>query len=65
MKITINNKEREVSSRTLGELARELELPAKGVAVALSGKMVSRSDWDSSTLEEGSRVIIIKAACGG
>ena len=65
MEITVNNKVLETQARTLEELAQELALPAKGVAVAVANSMVSRTEWGTTPLHEGDAVIIIKAACGG
>lgn len=65
MKIQINNQTTETSSSTLSELAVELALPQKGVAIAISNQMVSREDWKTTSLEEGANVVIIKAAFGG
>lgn len=65
MKILINNKQTETEAKSLGELATELNLPERGVAVAVSNKMVPRTEWESTLLAEGANVVIIKAACGG
>ncbi len=65
MEITVNNKALTIEARTLGELAAELSLPEKGVAVAIANKMVPRTEWATTALNEGEAVIIIKAACGG
>lgn len=65
MKILINNKQTETEAKSLGELAAELNLPERGVAVAVSNKMVPRTEWESTLLAEGANVVIIKAACGG
>lgn len=65
MKILINNKQTETEAKSLGELATELNLPERGVAVAVSNKMVPRTEWESTLLTEGANVVIIKAACGG
>jgi len=65
MKIKINNEMTETLATSLQELAQELALPEKGVAVAVSNRMVPRIEWSSTTLKEGDDVIIIKAACGG
>ena len=56
MKVTINNKETETQAKTIRELAQELDLPATGVAVAISNEMVPR---------EGADIVIVKAFCGG
>ena len=65
MKILINNKQTETEAKSLGELAAELNLPERGVAVAVSNKMVPRTEWEGTLLTEGANVVIIKAACGG
>ena len=65
MEITVNNKVLETQARTLEELAQELTLPVKGVAVAVANSMVPRTEWETTSLHEGDAVIIIKAACGG
>ena len=65
MKILINDKETDTFVSTLAALAEELNLPAKGVAVAVGGKMVPRTEWADAALHEGDKVIIINAACGG
>ena len=65
MKITLNSKETEVSATTIQELAKELGMPEKGIAVALSRQMVPREKWDGTKLDEGADIIIIKAVCGG
>lgn len=65
MKILINDKETETASTNLAGLAAELGLAEKGVAVALNGVMVQRSDWESALLGADDKVIIIKAVCGG
>lgn len=65
MTITINNKPTETEATILSELAAELNLPEKGVALAMANKMVPRTAWSSTPLTEGANIVIIKAACGG
>lgn len=65
MKIYINNKSVETGADTLAALARELNLPDRGVAMALGTQMVQRNLWAETTLKEDDSVIIIKAVCGG
>lgn len=65
MTIQINNKPTETQASNLQELAIELALPEKGVAMAMANKMVPRSEWSAKTLQENDSVVIIKAACGG
>lgn len=65
MNVTVNNKTVETGASTLKELALQLELPEKGVAVAVSNKMVPRSEWDNFAITEGVSIIVIRASCGG
>lgn len=65
MKVTINNKETETQAKTIRELAQELDLPATGVAVAISNEMVTRDEWENTIITEGADIVIVKAFCGG
>ena len=65
MTIQINNKATETKASNIVELANELGLPQKGVAIAVANTMVPREEWETTALEEGASVVIIKAAFGG
>ena len=65
MDININNKKTSVTSTNLQELAKEMNLPEGGVAVAISNQMVPRTEWANTPIAEGADIVIIKAACGG
>ena len=65
MKVNINNKETETQALNANQLAEELNLPAKGVAIAISNSMVPRNDWEQTPIAEGADIVIIKAFCGG
>ena len=65
MNIKINNKETEVKAASLQELATEISLPEKGVAVAVNNRMVTRADWNHTAINDGDNIVIIKAVCGG
>ena len=65
MKVNINNKETETQALNVKQLAEELNLPAKGVAIAISNSMVPRNDWEQTSITEGADIVIIKAFCGG
>jgi sulfur carrier protein len=65
MKVSINNKQHQTQAITLYELASELQLPQKGVAIAIDNQLKPRSSWADVRLEEGVCITIIKAACGG
>ena len=65
MKVTINNKQHETQAVTLSELATQLQLPAKGVAIAVDNQLKPRGSWGDVAIQEGASITIIKAACGG
>ena len=65
MKLFFNNKEIATEAQTLQQLAQELSLPEKGIAVAVDNKLVPRPEWDAFLLKESIRIVVIKAVCGG
>ena len=66
MKVQVNNKEVEMTpASTLTQLAAQLELPVQGIAIAVNNKMVPRTQWNDTILNENDSLVIIKAACGG
>ena len=65
MKIEINGRATDTTATNLQTLSQELNLPETGVAVAVNNRMVPRTEWTSTALNEGDSVVIIKAACGG
>lgn len=65
MKVLLNNKELQTEAQSIVELVEQLGLPLQGVAVAVAGKIVKRTDWAATPLSEGCQVTVIKAACGG
>ena len=65
MTVKINGKDTHTQASTLKELARQLDLPEKGIAVAVSNKMIPRSEWEHCTIEDGTSIIVIRATCGG
>lgn len=66
MKLIVNNKETEVKDGcTVAELAEQLTLPDKGIAIAANNKMIPRQEWINKVLQPGDNLVVIKAACGG
>jgi sulfur carrier protein len=64
--VILNDTPREVTpDQTVAELLSELVLPAKGIAVAVNGEVVSRGDWPTHQLHDGDRVEVLSAAQGG
>ena len=66
MNININNKTAIVTEGIkLASVAMMLQLPDKGVAVAVNNAMVPREEWATRTLAEGDDIVVLKAFCGG
>ena len=65
MKIRVNNKEIETAAQTLRQLADELQLPDKGVAMAVDNAIVPRTAWAETSIDETKDILIIKAFAGG
>ena len=65
MEVNINGKATQTTAGNLAELATEMGLPERGVAVAVDNKMVPRTEWTATSLCEGANIVIIKAAFGG
>lgn len=65
MKVQVNSKEVETTTTTITQLTDELQLPTKGVAIAVNNQMIPRTQWDEFCLQENDCLVIIQAACGG
>lgn len=50
---------------TIAELASQLALPERGVAIAVNNKMIPRTEWNERILQPNDNLVVIKAACGG
>lgn len=67
MKVVINHKEIEVDEGvlTLGQLLEKENLNGQGQAVAVNNRLVTRGAWNATSLEEGMKITVIRAVCGG
>lgn len=66
MQILVNNQSHDVNPDfTVSQLLQYLQQPLFGTAVAINQKVISRSKWDETFLQEHDSVLIIKATCGG
>jgi len=53
------------ATATVLRLIADLAAPSRGVAVAVNGEVVPRSDWPGAALRAGDRVEVLTAAQGG
>ena len=65
MKVNINSESTDTQAANIQQLAAELRLDAKGVAIAVDNRIVPRDQWETTLLAEGSDIVIVKAFCGG
>ncbi|MEU7823975.1 sulfur carrier protein ThiS [Catellatospora sp. NPDC049111] len=50
---------------TIADLLAVLDVPSRGVAVAVNGEVVRRADWPAHRLLDGDRVEVLTATQGG
>lgn len=67
MQVTINDRPVEVSPgcNTLGALLEGEGFTGTGQAVAVNDRVVPKSQWAATKLEDGMKIIVIRAVCGG
>ncbi|MDQ3786110.1 MAG: sulfur carrier protein ThiS [Actinomycetota bacterium] len=66
MYVQVNGTEREVpDGATVSELLAALGVPAKGVAVAVDGQVVARTEHDTKVVPDGADVEVLTAVQGG
>lgn len=65
LKIKVNNQEVTTEAANIQQLAEQLNLPEKGVALAVNNRVIPRADWADTALEESENIVVIKAAFGG
>jgi sulfur carrier protein len=58
----VNGEEREVPP---GTTVAELVAPSRGVAVAVDGEVVPRSDWPATAIHDGQALEVLRAVQGG
>lgn len=66
MFIQVNGTEREVpDGATVTEMLASLGVPARGVAVAVDGVVVTKTDHDRTVVPDGAEVEVLTAVQGG
>ena len=66
MKVLLNGEPTELAAGATVEAAlASLELPDRGVAVAVDAEVVPRGEWPEHELNEGARVEVLRAIQGG
>ena len=66
MKVLVNGEPTELEAgATVEAVLASLELPDRGVAVAVDAEVVPRGEWPAHELNEGARVEVLRAIQGG
>lgn len=68
MEVLINGEQRKSSAENISQLlAQELDEAhtRRGIAVAVNGQVVPRSDWEQAKISKGDRIEIVRALPGG
>ena len=67
LSLTINGENRPSAAANVAALLEEenVKLDAKGVAVALNGAVVRKTEWHATALADGDTVEIVKPFSGG
>jgi sulfur carrier protein len=64
--LVLNGERREVADgSTVADVVDSLTAEQRGVAVALDGEVVLRSDWSTTRLADGQQVEVLRAVQGG
>jgi sulfur carrier protein len=66
MRLRLNGKEHQLqNAATIPALLASLQLTEKLVLVELNGRAVPRTDFSTTTLEEGDAIEIVRMVAGG
>jgi sulfur carrier protein len=68
MSIVVNGEQRDLApGTTVRALLESLDVPggARGVAVAVDAEVVPRGEWETTELDDGARVEVLRAIQGG
>lgn len=63
--IRVNGNADDFLSETVDALLRRLGVETRGIALALNGEIVRRSQWSSTVVGDESSVEIVTAVAGG
>ncbi|HEX8206113.1 MAG TPA: sulfur carrier protein ThiS [Solirubrobacteraceae bacterium] len=63
--ITVNGKETPFADATVADLLATLDVPDRGVAVAVDAEVVPKSEWGRFVVEDGAHVEVVTAVQGG
>ena len=65
MEVFLNGTKIPTEAATLSQLIEQQRIPVAGIAVALGSRVVRREQWETTPLEEGCEITVIRATQGG
>jgi sulfur carrier protein len=63
--IRVNGEDQTFVAETVDQLLRRLSIEPRGVAVAINGEVVRRSEWSATYIADDSAIEIVTAVAGG
>ncbi len=63
--IRVNGELQNFIAATVSNLLIEMGIETRGIAVALNGEIVSRSEWSSTLINDNDSIEVVTAAAGG
>ena len=63
--IRVNGEPEEFADESVAQLLHRLHVNGRGIAVAMNGDVVPRSQWDHARVVNGASIEIVTAAAGG
>jgi sulfur carrier protein len=63
--IRVNGEDQPFVTESVDELLQRLSIESRGVAVAIDGEVVRRSEWSQTRIEDGNAIEIVTAVAGG
>lgn len=63
--ITVNGKETPLAGATIADVLAHLDVPDRGVAVAVDAEVIPRGEWATVVLPDGAHVEVVTAVQGG
>ena len=63
--IRVNGEDQTFVVESVEQLLRRLSIEPRGVAVAINGDVVRRSEWSTTDIEDNNAIEIVTAVAGG
>ncbi len=63
--IRVNGDDQPFVEESVTEMLNRLSIETRGVAVAIDGDVVRRSEWSTTRIEDGGVIEIVTAVAGG